>query len=164
MADQQVVIPFHTVTTRFRGVVSLLLTFAAMWVWIAVSRSASVQIRIVISAVFALGALGVQLDQIVVIDRATREVQRQITLWGIRLRFATWSLQDFCGVGTYRHSSASGGGVRNETVHVGLRRHNKSLLDLRYFNVPHVGAPCPVADAFASEIGELTGFGYEGVA
>ncbi len=161
MTQAYVTLSFHTVPKWFRNAISLSLAVAALWVWVWIGGNASIQTRVLLSLAFALGAAGAQINQCVVINALTQQVERFITLWGLRLSRRSWPLPTFSGVDTYR---ISGGGVANETVHVGLRRSSGGFLDVRYFNVPQRGAPCPDADIFAAELSELTGLDYRGVA
>ena len=158
MNDIAISYEFHSVTKRTRYIISFLCAAACLWA----GFHARTALLAFISVAFAFGAIAVQVDQRVCIDSSSREVFRQISLWGRRLWSSHRSLDDFTEVAAYRLPSGTPQAPA-DLVHVGLRRSTGSILAIRYFSTRR-GQPCPEAEAFARGLEATTHLHFYGVA
>ncbi len=149
---------FHSVTKRSRHLISALCAVACLWSgWHARTPALAF-----ICAAFAFAAVAVQIEQRVRIDPVSRDVARQLSLWGRSLWSSRHSLDDFTEVAAYR-LPAGPPQAPADLVHIGLRRSTGSVLAIRYFHVRR-GQPCPEAESFARILEATTHLSFRTVA
>jgi hypothetical protein len=146
MADDVVAYSWHTSTPRLRNVLSLGLIAAC----VMLSAHARSVPQALLAALFGWGAVAVQLDQSISVNKTGGHVDRTISLLGHPMWSSHWDAKDFSAVGTYR---LRGGDPKApvDLVHVGLRRASGTILAIRYFSTGP-GEPCPEADTFAQDL------------
>lgn len=149
---------FHSVTKRSRRLIFALCAVACVWSgWHARTPAMAF-----VCAAFGFAAVAAQVEQRVCIDPASRDVARQLSLWGRSLWSSHYSLDDFAEVAAYR-LSAGPPQAPADLVHVGLRRSTGSVLAIRYFHARR-GQPCPEAESFARILEATTHLSFRSVA
>jgi len=144
--------PWHPQQTRGRYAFAFAAVALALGVWLAALREPELWPRI-LTAIFALVAVGLLIEQDTRIDTDAHTVVREGRLFG---RFRVWiwrhPLSEFTGVAMRRHSDPEG----SDTVFVGLRRRGGRLMAVRYFYAG-VGQPSVEAERVARSLADTTG-------
>jgi hypothetical protein len=145
---------WHSMPRRTRYAISLVCAIASLWiVWHANSP-----LLAGIAAAFAFASVAALADQNITLDPTHRQVTREITLLGWRLRSTQWPLDQFTAIRAYRLPAGTPQAPA-ELCHVGLQRASGSIIAVRYFPTRR-GAECPEAEAFARELAATTGLAY----